>query len=621
VSEALHRYYLGELNFIREMSQEFARQYPETAKRLLLHEGRPPDDPHVERLIEAFAFLAGRVHHKLDDEFPELTDALFSVLYPHYLTPVPSMAVVQFEADARGADLAGGFLVPRHTPLRTDEVDGLRCRYRTAYPVTLWPLSLVEARLQPPPFGPGLDPPQGTQAVLRLRLECSAAEGFAGLSLERLRLYLGGDGAVAADLYELICNDVVEMRFRQPTGSGPRSDPVVVQRDQVGEFITPVGFDRQEGLLPYPPHALPGYRLLTEFFAFPPKFRFVDIGGWREVAGRGFGRDLELVLCLRRTLAGREQTVSGVNFRLGCSPVVNLFAAVVEPRAIDHTLAEYPLLPDADHPRGMEVYSVESVRAVAAAGGTREYRPFYSLRHGAAASYGRTYWYASRRPSPGRDDAGTDVLLTLVDLDFRPTDAPDATLVVETLCTNRNLPARLQQAEEGVRLELELAGPRVTARCVHRPTLPLRRPPARGTYWRLVSHLSLNQLSLVDGADALHALKEILRLYDYSDQEGDRERGAVVDQLLDGLLGVTAARKVSRIGGAAGGLCRGVEVTMELDEQKYVGTGGFLFASVLERFLALHVSLNSFTQLVARSRQRREPIKRWPPRAGDQPLL
>jgi type VI secretion system protein ImpG len=620
VGEPLHDYYLRELNFIRELSQEFARQYPETADRLLLREGRPSDDPHVERLIEAFALLAARVHHKLDDEFPELTDALFNVLYPHYLAPVPSMAVLQFEVDTRGAELANGFEIPRHTLLRSDPVDGVRCEYRTAYPATLWPIALTTARLQPPPFGSSLEPPQGAAAALRIRLECAATGGFGALSLDRLRINLAGDSAVSADLYELICNDTIEMHFFPADAKEPRPDPVYVRRDRVADVITPVGFASNEGLLPYPSRSLPGYRLLTEFFTFPAKFLFVDIGGWREVAEHQFSTAVELVLFLRRTLPGREHTISALNFRLGCTPVVNLFPRTVEPRIVDQTLAEYPLLPDVENPRGMEVYWVESVRTVSGDGATREYRPFYSLKHGAGRGEIRAFWYAARRPALGKGDFGTDVSLTLVDLDFHPTQTADTSLIVETLCTNRNLPARLRQLED-IGFEMTLAGPRVTARCIRGPTLPLRRPAARGTYWRLISHLSLNHLSLVDGAEALFSLKEMLRLYDYSDQEGGMEREAVIDQLLEGLLSISADRKISRVGGAAGSFCRGLEVTVTLDEQKYVGTGAFLFASVLERFLALHVTLNSFTQLVARSRQRREPMKRWPPRAGEQVLL
>src|SRR6266567_1923120 len=199
MSEALFPYYERELLFIRQLAQEFARQYPAAAGRLMLEANRSAD-PHVERLVEAFALLAARVHHKLDDEFPELTEALLGVLYPHYLAPVPSMGVVQLVPDAGQSALRQGFLVDRHSRLRTQPVNDLPCRFRTAYPVTLWPLAVTEARLQGPPFPAGLHPPPRAAALLRLRLECLGGAKFADLALDRLRLFLHGEGPLVANL-------------------------------------------------------------------------------------------------------------------------------------------------------------------------------------------------------------------------------------------------------------------------------------------------------------------------------------------------------------------------------------------------------------------------------------
>src|SRR5580693_6478477 len=114
------------------MAQEFAKQFPGAAARLLLEENRSLD-PHVERLLEGFALLAGRVHHKIDDEFPELTDALLSILYPHYLAPIPSMAIVQFDLDPERAQLPDGFRIAKHSQLHTARVGGVECKFRTGY--------------------------------------------------------------------------------------------------------------------------------------------------------------------------------------------------------------------------------------------------------------------------------------------------------------------------------------------------------------------------------------------------------------------------------------------------------------------------------------------------------
>src|SRR5947209_20492761 len=139
MTEALYPYYERELIFIRQFARDFAKQYPAAAGRLRL-EANQSTDPHIVRLIESFALLAGRIHHKLDDELPELTDALLGLLYPHYLAPVPSMAIVQFAVDPENNSLPDGFGIDKHSVLSTQVVEEGPCTYRTGYPVTLWPI-------------------------------------------------------------------------------------------------------------------------------------------------------------------------------------------------------------------------------------------------------------------------------------------------------------------------------------------------------------------------------------------------------------------------------------------------------------------------------------------------
>lgn len=618
MSETLYPYYERELLFIRQLAQEFARRYPAAAGRLLLEPNRSTD-PHVERLIEAFALLAGRIHRKLDDEFPELTDALLSVLYPHYLAPIPSMAVVQFALDAGRAQLPDGFSIDRHSRLHTRPVNDVPCRFRTCYPVKLWPITVAEARLQPPPFPAHLQPPPLTAAVLTLRLECQAGMTFTGLSLDRLRFYLCGDNQVIPLLYELLFNHTQQVVFR-PLDTEQRRTPLVFARDAC---LFPVGFERDEGLLPYPNQSFVGYRLLTEFFTFPNKFWFVDLGGFEQVRRAGFGSRLEVICYLNRTSANLEQSVDAATFRLGCTPVVNLFEQTAEPIPLTQARYEYRVVPDVSKPLGMEVYSIDSVTGTDPTTSTlREYQPFYSFRHGQSRESQRAFWYASRRPSLLENDRGTEMHLHLVDLDFHPALPAESVLVVRTTCTNRDLSAILQRAGEDLYFELEAAAPLAGIPCLRTPTVPLRPPLRRGAYWRLLSHLNLNHLSLSDGEEGRAALQEILRLYDFSDAEAGPQLASVTQHVIEGITDVRSRRVVGRIQGAtASGFCRGLEVAIEFDEQKYVGVGVYLFACVLERFLGLYASINSFTQLVARVSQREGYLKKWLPRAAEQQLL
>jgi type VI secretion system protein ImpG len=630
-------YYERELAFVRQMGAEFARKHPRVASRLMLEPDRC-EDPHVERLIDAFAFLAARIHLKLDDEFPEITESLLNVLYPHYLAPIPSMAVVQFPADPEGK-LTAGYDIARGTPLRSPAVQGTSCRFRTCYPVTLWPVEVVEAALESP------DPPdaQGRwrEAVLLVKLRCLNGTTPATLQtapdedgrtrpLDSLRFYLHGEPQLTHSLYEMIFNHAVGVGLSAPPPPNrPRSRPALAELP--ASALAPVGFGADEGMLPYPARSFAGYRLLTEYFTFPEKFLFFDLNGVGE-AVRGFGSGAEFSVSIRvRNVTPPSGHVTADTFRLGCTPAVNLFSKVAEPIQLTHLRHEYRVVPDVHRQSVTEVYSVD---AVTSAGPylteARHYQPFYSTRHAEGEGAAGSYWYATRRPSPLKDDPGTEVYVSLVDLGFNPRLPADETVTAHVTVCNRDLPGKLPlgaptrpiPGEPPGRkrpddFEVDGAGPLAHARCLRRPTPTVRPPLGHGAQWRLISHLALNHLSISGGGadEAAAALREILSLYNFTDSPATRRQ-------VSGLTGVEARRAVRRTGARIGtGFVRGIETTVEFDEKMFGGGGVFLFASVLERFLGLYVTVNSFNQLVARTKQREEVLKRWPPRAGEHLIL
>jgi type VI secretion system protein ImpG len=526
------------------------------------------------------------------------------------------MAIVQFELDHEQGPLPEGFRIERGSRLSAGPSAEAACRFRTSYPVTLWPVQLTAARYLTPPFPPDIDTLPGTAALIRLRLESRSGLALADLALERLRFYLMGEPQVVATLYETLFNNVRQVALR-PAGGG---EPVWLEP---GECLAQVGFGRDEGMLPYPERSFLGYRLLTEFFAFPSKFLFADVGGLDRARAKRFAKAVELVLYLDRAAANLEQAVGIDTFRLGCTPVVNLFEQTAEPIPLTQARHEYRVVPDVASPLGMEVYSVDSVTGVDPVSRvTTEYQPFYSFRHGVTREVVRTFWCASRRPSMRENDRGTEVDISLVDLDFDPCLPAESTLVVRTTCTNRDLPGRLSQLGDRLRFSLEAAAPLAGIRCLRLPTEPLRPPTRRGALWRLVSHLNLNHLSLGEGAEGREALQEILGLYDATDPESGEAKATITRQVIEGIVSLSSRRVVHWLDAPeASGFCRGTEVTIEFNEKKYVGIGVFLFASVLERFLGLYATINSFTQLVARTRGDEGVLKRWPPRAGENAML
>src|ERR1700760_3190290 len=148
-------YYERELDYLRKSAAQFAEKHPKVASRLVL-EPTKCEDPHVERLLEAFAFLAARVHLKLEDEFPEITEALLTVLYPQLVRPIPSMSVVEFQLDSEKGKLSSSIPIARDSLLQSRPVQGNPCTFRTCYDTVLWPVSVTAAemkqpgRLQPP---------------------------------------------------------------------------------------------------------------------------------------------------------------------------------------------------------------------------------------------------------------------------------------------------------------------------------------------------------------------------------------------------------------------------------------------------------------------------------------
>jgi len=620
VTDPTLHYFEHELAVLRGLAAEFAGAHPKIAGRLAIG-ADDSKDPHVERLVQSFAFLAARIHRRLDDDFPELTDALLGVLYPHYLQPVPSMAVVEFAFDPQQAAVTEPHRLPRGTVLETEPVEDESCLYRTCFDVDLLPIRVLSARFSGPPFRLPIVPPVGTAAVLDIELETlSDAVSMHSLRLDPLRLHLHApSGGTATELYELLLTKVKGV----VVSSGQR-DETPLQLPP--ESLQPGGFERHEAALPTDPRSFPGYRILTEFLALPDKFLFVDLAGI-QLPPRGTpGRRLKISVLFETGSRELERAVSADTVRIGCAPIVNLFPLRLDPLTLDGRASEVCAVPDARRPLAVEVHSITSVRGIRHGGESFEVRPFYGPARSGGTASGNVFWAATRRERfarpDGRIDHGTDVWLSLVDEAGGRQGLADVRLDIEAVCGNRDLPAGLPFAVGRPRLSLrDGQGPVGEVRCLGRPTKTLRPKTGRGAAWRLISHLSLNHLSLVERGDgpAGETLREILGLSLLSEADDHAQRA----RWIEGIKSVSARRDTARITGAHGGICRGIRVSVELDDDCFADRSGYLFASVLERFLGAWVSVNSFTRLVAGMRQGSGGKEQWQwlPRAGDRRLV
>ncbi len=603
--DELLTFYERELTYLRRMGAEFARQYPKIAGRLLLEPDRC-EDPHLERLLEGCAFLAARIHLKLEDEFPQITSALLETLYPHFLRPLPSMAVAELQLNPDQGKLTTGFSVPRGSMLYSRNIEGAPCKFRTCYNTVLWPLQLSEAqwctpdRLQPP-----LRAGEAV-GVIRLLLRCLPDVDFDGFTLPALRFYLNCESNLAHTLYELLCNHCLSIMVRGATRDKPR---VLLGP----ACLRPLGFEDDEAMLPYPPRSFSGYRLLQEYFVFPEKFFFFELGGLEELQGAHLGESAEVLFFISRFerpewQARLEMGVSASTLRLGCTPIVNLFPLTAEPILVDQTRLEYPVVPETRRQSSIEVFSVDEVLCTTP-GAQEDVRlePFYGLRQGGNGHTQCCYWYAQRR-RVSREEHRTEVYLSLVDAARRMLNPEADTVTVRCTCSNANLPARLPFGNEDGDLELEGTSAVRRVLCLRRPTPSLPPPAGKDALWHLISHLSLNYLSLV--GEGREALQHILQLYNFSDSPHLHNQIAGIAQL-------RSSRHFARVNADEGVIsARGTRVELQLDEDQFVGGGVYLFASVLERFLALYTGINSFTQLVLTTTQRKGVVKEWLPRAG-----
>jgi type VI secretion system protein ImpG len=604
MADELLSYYNQELLYLTRLGAEFAEQHPAAAGRLRMS-ADTVEDPHVSRLLQGVAFLNARIRRKLDDEFPELTNALLGQLYPHYLAPIPPMAIFSFTTER---DLDEKRVLPGGSEIETEAVGGESCNFRTTQDLTIWPIEIESAALTGRPLR-GPVSPRGCVNVLRLTLRCTAPEArFADLKPDSMRFFLRGSLTDALRLYELIYNNTAVVAIAE-TGGDPK--PLLYGQ----ESIRPVGFTAAEGVLPYRASSPLGYRLLTEYFAFPQKFLFFEVTGLQAKLQSCASRKCDIYLYLNRAAEELENNISVETFALGCTPVVNLFRQRAEPILVNQTSIEYQVVPDSRRQGALEVYSVDNVTVTTQDGEVKSYAPFFGLTHGGAGAANVGFWHAARRATGGRDP-GSESFLSFVDAEGEPSQPTEAIASVETTCLNRELAAKLPYGGGRPHLRLVKAVPGITGvTAMMAPSPTLRISTRKDNAWRLVSHLNLNHLTLANDETGAEALREMLRLYDFRD-------AAETQAMIDSVLSIKTRRGTARAPDAAmGALCRGLDITVEFDEQRASGAGIFLFAAVLERFFAHYASINAFTRMTATVKGRAGVLRTWLPRAGDLTIL
>ncbi len=589
--EELLPFYERELGAIRALAAGFAERYPKVARRLQIARDHC-EDPDVERLFQVFAWMAARVTRRLDDQVPELAEPLIQMLCPAFTRPVPSATLLQLVRDPREADLPARYTVPRHTLALAPAVRGTRCAFRTTHPVDLWPVAVAGAALAFPPA------PGGAGAVLALDLAAAGGRTFAGLGLDRLRFFLDLEPPLAGLLYELLGFRVRQVRV------GGAVLPAAVLR--------PAGFAPEEALFEDGPRTFQGFRLMFEYAVFPEKFQFFQLEGLGE-ALEGTGERLRIEFHLDRFGASRHhrrlaETLGPEHFKLGCVPAVNLYSLEAAPIPLDRPRPAWPVLA-AGRTERSEVYSIDRVRLTRGGSGRtgREVPPFFALGRLAGGGPAGWAWFAARERLEGGNDPGTQVSLALVDPGGHPACPEGATLELALTCSDRDLPQAIPfgfDAPGRADFSLVRHAPVARARPLRRPTASLGPPCGHRGHWRILAHLCMNHLSLAN-LDR-EGLQELLDLYTFA--------GAA--RWTQGIQSVHT-RAATALVQASGppSFARGTEVVVTVDESRFEGHSLYLFASVLERFLAQARAPTGFVQVTVAS-QGEGILARFPPRGA-----
>ncbi|CAM2170797.1 type VI secretion system protein ImpG [Paraburkholderia sacchari] len=584
------RYYEAEMRYLREAGKEFAQAFPDCARELDL-DRVGERDPHIERLFEGFAFLMGRLRHKLDDELPELTEGLVSMLWPHYLRMIPSLAILELIPD-KGA-------LQKHETLEagleatSDPVgDGgvtTECVYRTTQAVDMYPLALSEADVYAREDG---------RSVIRLHLDIQTQTERTRLQVPRLRLYLNADRPVALALYAALTAKPVAMQVRVPGWPEDRPGAPVAMP---GLRLEAAGFATEERLWPKADNAFGGYQLLLEYFTFPEKFMFVDLFGLDLQAIPATAASVDVEVVLERPYPD-DMRFTADNVRLYCTPVINLFTVGADPVTVTQHETEYRVRARAGHSSLIDIYSVDGVEYFER-GRRFEYVPFAAFKHRGGMlrhDMPERYYHTRMRRSPsGRYD--TWLVLGGHAWD-QVNSLPTETLTLSVTGTNGMLPRKALR-EAGI---TRMRGGFTNIGAVRNltaPTLPVYPPTGDRYHWRVLSHLAPNYLSLLDA----EILRGSLALYDWTDGELNARRiNAITD---------VRHRPLSKL--VKGGLMRGVEITVTLDAGRFAGDGDLeLFGSMLNRFIGLYATLNLYTKLVIVAQPTGRRIE-WPETKGE----
>jgi type VI secretion system protein ImpG len=535
------------------------------------------------------------------------------------------MTIVQLQPDCGDADLAKGFRIERDSALQSGLGPNMQtqCEYRTSHQVDLFPLTIVKGEYlatRASLANLGIKPDRQVSAGVRISIEAAKGVDTSDLLMQELPLFLGGSGTVPTALYEHILSNVCGLSII----TGAKKDRQVFRLS--AENVTSHGFASDQAMLQYRSRSFEGYRLLREYFAFPERFRFINFTGLDKALLKAKGQSFDLVIHLNNKNSDFENILNKSNFLPFCTPAINQFhkrADRITLNARDH---EFHVVADRSRPMDYEVLQVLSVSGYGkSVDEKQQFLPFYGLKDKHIPAEHAAFFSVQRKPrllsskqhTRGARSTylGQEMFISLVDSNEAPYSTQLVQVGIDTLCSNRDLPMQIPLGQKNGDFTLELNAPIEKIRCVAGPTRPAMQSTTGDYAWRLINHLSLNFLSLIDEdpEEGAAALRELLKLYSNGNTVAERQ--------INGLLSINASAVTRRLP-IAGPISfgRGLEITLTVDETGFEAGGMYLFGCVLNEFFRKYVSINHMTETVVQTDSKYE-VGRWPVKAGFRPQL
>lgn len=584
-------YYNQELEYLQHAGSRFAEVHPKIAQRLKI-DSAPISDPHTARLIESFAFLTARINYKIDQNFAELASRLLDILYPHMTRPIPATTIAQVTLQPSAYETLSPIHFDRHHSFYAiSGFEKLQCRFRSVYPLTVWPIHIEKAEVRAK--DPLVFPKNPATTFLSITLTC---KNFSKLNCDELLFHIASPLQKAAKIYQALFQHTTNTAWLLKDGS---THPVSLGAGS----LTPVGLDEDDVILPSKYGSNFSYHLLQEFFVFPEKFMFFRCKNLQKELATAHEK-IQLFFPISAIDPLLISEISGDDFCINDVPIVNLFSMKSDPIVLDHTQMEYRLSPQENYDSFYEVYDVTKVEC------TRNdisLTPFFDIHH--KSGDGKLYWTTRRDSAQIRGLVGSDVFMSFVTHDFKPIPEDQLIVYAEILATNRDLTDDIQK---NTLFYSETTEPFDQIRCTTQPrAVPYEQED--GAYlWKLIAQLSLNHMNFSDPKYALEALQEVLRLHAH------RTNNTKVADCIEKVEIVPTVRRLGEEHWR--GFVRGMELVLHMKNFETESHLLFLLSLIIHVFLCQQVGINSFVSLKIVDAESKE-IMTWHPKAGLQRLI